>query len=143
MGSSDKQIFYAKEMISDLTFTPKAQLNPFIIAKTDIKTISFFDFPIIFPQNNKYVMRKKGISGYQYQLECEKSALTGIGKSKAKKSLGLASDVKKASDNIGIRNVNVPVMLEVYCNLIELHRLRNEIILTVSETQVLREVYEH
>ena len=36
MGNSEKQIFYAKEMISDLTHKPKIHLDPFIIAKTDI-----------------------------------------------------------------------------------------------------------
>ena len=31
LGSSDKMIFYAKEMISDLTKKPKVLLDPFII----------------------------------------------------------------------------------------------------------------
>jgi len=33
-------------------------------------------------------------------------------------------------------------MLELYCNLIEFMRLRHELILTTSETQVLKEVYQ-
>jgi hypothetical protein len=36
MGSSDKLIFYAKEMIGDLTCKPKHVLDPFIIAKLDV-----------------------------------------------------------------------------------------------------------
>ena len=31
------------------------------------------------------------------------------------------------------RNVEVPTQLEIYCNLMELMRLRHEIILTMSE----------
>ena len=45
MGNSDKIIFYAKEMMSDLTLAPKAVLNPYLIAKLDVKTIDNFDFP--------------------------------------------------------------------------------------------------
>jgi hypothetical protein len=36
MGSCEKQVFYAKEMISDLTGKPKNNLDPFMIAKLDV-----------------------------------------------------------------------------------------------------------
>jgi len=36
MGNSEKIIFYAKEMISDLTNKPKHLLDPFLISKLDI-----------------------------------------------------------------------------------------------------------
>ena len=32
-------------------------------------------------------------------------------------------------------------MLNLYCNLIEMHRLRNELILAASETAVLADIY--
>jgi hypothetical protein len=54
LGSSDKMIFYAKEMISDLTIKPKEELNPFIIAKLDLNSIKYFDFPKIPAEMNKY-----------------------------------------------------------------------------------------
>lgn len=44
MGSSDKMIFYAKEMVSELSRKPKHLVNPFLIGKLDIDTIKFFDF---------------------------------------------------------------------------------------------------
>jgi hypothetical protein len=47
MGNSDKQIFYAKEMLADLNFKPKNLLDPFMIAKLDVSTIQYFDFPKI------------------------------------------------------------------------------------------------
>ena len=42
MGSADKMIFYVKEMVSDLNFKPEDKLDPFVIAKMDLKTIDNF-----------------------------------------------------------------------------------------------------
>lgn len=61
MGSSDKMIFYAKEMIADLTSKPKHLVDPFLIAKLDIDTIDKYDFPKIPTDVNKYKLQRKGI----------------------------------------------------------------------------------
>lgn len=45
MGNSEKQIFYAKEMISDLTSKPKQMLDPYLVAKLDVRSVHFFEFP--------------------------------------------------------------------------------------------------
>ena len=54
MGSAEKQIFYAKEIISELTSRPKQMLDPFLVAKIDIQSINFFDFPKLPVTVNKY-----------------------------------------------------------------------------------------
>jgi len=36
MGNSEKLIFYAKEMIADLTNKPKHLVDPFLVSKLDI-----------------------------------------------------------------------------------------------------------
>jgi hypothetical protein len=36
MGNSEKMIFFAKEMISDLTSRPKYLVDPYLIAKLDV-----------------------------------------------------------------------------------------------------------
>jgi len=36
IGNSDKSIFYAKELVADLSVKPKHTLDPFIIAKLDV-----------------------------------------------------------------------------------------------------------
>ena len=36
----------------------------------------------------------------------------------------------------------VPSLLKTYSNMVELHRLRSEIILTVSECAILQQTYE-
>jgi hypothetical protein len=35
------------------------------------------------------------------------------------------------------RNVDVPALLELYCNMMEFMRLRSELIMTASDTDVL------
>jgi len=54
MGNSEKQIFYAKEMVSDLSSQPKHLLDPFLVAKLDVQTINFFNFPKLPTTMNKY-----------------------------------------------------------------------------------------
>jgi hypothetical protein len=54
MGSSDKMIFYAKEMLADLGFKAKAAVDPYIICKLDLDTIKNFEFPNIPVDLNKY-----------------------------------------------------------------------------------------
>jgi hypothetical protein len=44
LGNADRMIFYAKELIADLTTKPKALLDPFIVSKLDLETIKYFDF---------------------------------------------------------------------------------------------------
>lgn len=45
------------------------------------------------------------------------------------------------SNILNTRNIDTPSLLSVYCNMAELHRLRSEIILTMSECSVLQEAY--
>lgn len=54
MGNSEKMVFLAKEMISQLTLTPKHALDPYLISKLDIQTINFFDYPRLKKADNKY-----------------------------------------------------------------------------------------
>lgn len=140
MGSSDKMIFYAKEMLADLNFKPKHLLDPFLMAKLNLETMNYFNFPKIPQEKNKYVMRNKGIAGLEYLLETEKSAIVGV--AKAKVDTGMNQGVEdllhgNVSDILNIRNITVPSLLKTYSNMMELHRLRNEIILAASETEIL------
>lgn len=54
MGNSDNLIFYAKEIISDLTHKPKYLIDPFVMAKLDIQSIFYFNFPKVVNEMNKY-----------------------------------------------------------------------------------------
>ena len=47
-------VFLAKEMLGQLSLTAKHSLDPFLIAKLDLNTINFFDFPKLTKNENKY-----------------------------------------------------------------------------------------
>ena len=144
LGSSDKMIFYAKEMVADLTKKPKQFLNPFLIAKLDLQTIKFFAFPKIPVEDNRYSLRSKfcDVQGADYLIKCEKHVIANIAKVKAKATdydqavLDLLSS-KYGTDALGNRNVTVPSLLKVLSNVMELHRLRSEVMLAASECAVL------
>ena len=42
-----------------------------------------------------------------------------------------------------MRKINIPSLLTMYCNAMEMLRLRQELIYAVSETQLLTDVYEN
>ena len=77
-------------MLSDLTLQPKHMLDPFIIAKLDIQTINFFNFPTTSIQMNKYTMRKNGIVGAQYLEVMEKEYITRLAKERVKTKIPAA-----------------------------------------------------
>jgi len=81
-------------------------------------------------------MRKNGIAGAEYMALAEKEAITKIAKNKSNSKV---SEILggKVGDVLNRRNVNVPNMLQTYLNIVELQRLRNELILAVSETNIL------
>jgi hypothetical protein len=139
VGSSEKMIFYLKEMVSQLTSTPKYMLDPFVVSKLDINTILHFDFADLTKDNNKYVQRGYNIPGGASIVKSEKEALVGM----AKASLGaqkasLNDLVAQTRNNMNnSRNVDVPALLELYCNMMEFMRLRSELIMTASDTDVL------
>jgi hypothetical protein len=85
-------------------------------------------------------MRKNGIAGAEYMAIQEKEAITRIAKDRTNKGV---SEILggKVGDVLNRRNISVPSMLQTYLNMIELHRLRNELILAASETSILSEVY--
>lgn len=138
-------IFYAKEMLADFTCKPKAQLDPFLMAKLDPDSLKFYDFPKLPQSLNKYVMRNNGVSGSDYMLKAEKMSLSGIAKDKYVSSDFTAqlSDLieGKVGDAMNLRNLVVPTQLKTYCNMMEMHRLRSELMIAASETWMLSEIY--
>jgi hypothetical protein len=48
----------------------------------------------------------------------------------------------KKNDITNRRNIVVPSQLKVYCNMMELHRLRSEIIIAASECAMLGQAYQ-
>lgn len=45
------------------------------MAKLDLSTIKYFNFPKLPTSHNKYTMRTQGVAGLEYLLEAEKFAI--------------------------------------------------------------------
>ena len=72
-----------------------------------------------------------------------KQALVQAAIRKSAEKLASADDIiaGKPANPANERNVAVPSMLTTYCNMVELMRLRHEIILAASECAVLQQIY--
>ena len=56
MGNPDNLVFYAKEMTSNLTLAPKSTLDPYLIAKLDVKTVAGYEFARLPKDESKYLL---------------------------------------------------------------------------------------
>lgn len=94
---------------------------------------------------NKYALRKNGVTGANYIVEQEKIILTNVAKEKGKDNVedafkGFLGDRFKSNVAEG-RNLSAPCLLQTYCNIAELARIRQEIILAATETAILTQIY--
>lgn len=143
MGNSEKIIYYCKETIANLTHQSPKLLDPFMVSKLDVNSISFHEFLKIPAKQNKYTEVANGnATAASWIIKAEKDLVAGMAK---KKGAGQTVNIANLVANSGVskRNIEVPSLLEIYCNLCELTRLRNEIILAASETCVLKKVYQN
>lgn len=69
-------------MIADLTTKPKHNLDPFIVAKLDVNSMGFFQFPVVKKNRNKYVLQNVGISLHDGLILQQKETLYQIAKHK-------------------------------------------------------------
>jgi len=152
MGASEKMIFYIKEMVANISSQPPQLLNPFIMAKLDVESVRNFVFPPVFKEVNRFTVRKYGVPGGASIVKDEREALVGTAKAtlrlaeKKKTVKDVAKDIKcnltaNTGHNGGERKITPPVLLEVYCNMTELVRLRSELINAASETAILQKIY--
>ena len=146
IGNPDKMVFYAKEMLSSLTMAPKQLLNPYLVAKLNVNTVNYYEFPKMPKSQNKYLLQfQDGVKPADWVVLMHKQALVDAGKRKGQdKSINIEHMIATTGLNIAsTRNVDVPSLLQTYCNMVELMRLRHEIILAVSECTVLQQIYKN
>ena len=74
-------------------------------------------------------------------LKVEKSTMEGIAKNMFFQGEMEKMLKGKVSDTMNLRNVIVPSMLHLYCNMVEMQRVRAELIIAAAETSILTEIY--
>ena len=120
MSSADKLMFLIKDLISHLTKTYKKNLNPFFISKLDFYTVHNFQFPDM--------LREQMMSQQRLDVNFSRNFI----ETQLSQKGGVARFFPKLREDD--RKVNVPPMLLVFCNLIEVMRLRENLIVSMSES---------
>lgn len=94
---------------------------------------------------NKYLLQQNGSTETDVTMYNEKVVTAEIAKLRAKdlqSNLDVNDQLLHSQVHIAPnRNINIPTLLEVYCNLLEFLRIRNELILCASEVAVLERIY--
>ena len=129
MQSPDKITFLIKDMVGHITRTYKKNINPFFVSKLDLYTIHHFAFPDIAKSTMQNA--KLGRLDVNFSRDFIETQLQSGG-AQARFFPKLREDD---------RRVNVPPMLLVFCNLVEVMRLREYLILNVTETVALQDIY--
>ncbi|CDW75700.1 UNKNOWN [Stylonychia lemnae] len=129
MTSPDKLMFLIKDMVGHLSRTYKKSLNPFFVSKLDFFTVHNFQFQDMLKEQ------------MQTQLRLDVNFTRNFIETQLQSKGNQARFFPKLREDD--RKVNVPPMLLVFCNLIEVIRLRELMITNLSETQVLTDFYMH
>lgn len=80
-----------------------------MVARLDLETIGFFNFPETTTELSKYTLRKNGILGAHHMEIMEKEAITRIAKEKVKSKIPAALNANVT--NYNQRRVQTPSML--------------------------------
>ena len=129
VSNPDKIIFLVKDMIATLNKTFKKSLNPFWIAKLDMNSINHFPFP---EMPTSYFTGEKGDRS---DVGFDRNFI----EIQLKPSQNQTHFFPKLRDED--KNINVPPMLLVFCNLIEMLRMRENLILAMADTTALEDCY--
>lgn len=131
MSNPDKVIFLIKDMVSTLTKAFKKSLNPLWIAKLDLNSINHFPFPDI-PLD--YFRHGQGD---EMDIQFSRSYVD----LQVKPKQNVSHFFPRLRDED--RQINIPPMLLIFCNLVELLRVREHLILSLAETTTLEQSYDH
>ena len=132
MGNSEKIVFHIHDMMSNLDKAEKNNLNPFIISKLDLDTIAHFDFPQIAKDQNQYLLKAQDRPTPHNDFDVAVKIAENNSKTSTAAQSRYFSQLKEY-----MRKVHVPSMLHLYCNTVELLRLRQELMAAMSESKVL------
>ena len=129
LGNSDKMLFYSKELQSSAEDESSAH-NPFVIGKLDMESIKNFNFDNF--QGYIDTMNENGRNDNKDQDEAARKMKIN------KKNFGRFFPKLKEHSSL----ISMPSMLVLSCNIIEILRLRNTLIMTLEQASILEELYE-
>lgn len=159
IGNAEIINFVVKELSANLNSGDPKYLNPFLAGKLDLETIKFFKFPSskgVKAKNRISRTNTDGSAGDPYTdtkfLTTEEMAnliqeQADQGKFTILKNLDRRQTEKEISadyfkiESQNSRRINSIKNLNLYCNLMEVIRLRNVLLRQVAETKELEMIY--
>lgn len=114
-------------------------MNPFIISKLDLNSIRMFHYPVgVRKEQNPYVLRQ---SDDHWELMQGKTVNIALAQQRfnqpkafQKHVIDVYQDQEKDQGNSSSKpKIKTPPMLELQCNAVELVRLRQELMMCLSE----------
>lgn len=131
MGSSDKLAFLAKDMVANFSRSLVTILNPVLVGKMDLNAVNAFQFPRV-PRS----FFLPGGSGGGEDVNWSRSFIE-LQLRPQKQTTHFFPRLKEDETK-----VEMPPSLLLYCNLAELLRLREQLILGMADTLILTESYD-
>lgn len=142
--------FLMRDLSSSLNSGEPKYINPFLIGKLDLETIKFFKFPSSRGlKARKYGRKHTNDDGKtdpytdtKFFTTEEMANMIQMQAEQDKKQTekDISADYFKVETQ-NSRRINSPKNLYLYCNLMELLRLRNVLLRLVSETKELEMIY--
>lgn len=133
MANPDKLVFLVKDMIAQLNKQYKKSMNQLLVAKLDLNTINHFPFQKL-PLS--YFQDKSSGGGDQHDVAFSRKFI----ETQLRPKQGQAHFFPKLRDDE--KNVNVPPSVLVFCNLADLLRMREALIMQLADTKVLEEIFD-
>lgn len=127
LGNSDKMLFYSKELQASAQDQDAAH-NPFVVSKLDLQSIESFNF-------DKF----QGYVDISAPAEGDKDAEYAARRVKVnQQSFGRFYPLMKEHDNA----LKMPSLLTMSSNAIEVMRLRNQLLMTLEQADILKKIYK-
>lgn len=130
LSNPDKVTFLIKDMLATMRKSIKISMNPLWVGKLDLNSVNHFPFPQV---NKSYFEHPE--KGNQVDINFTRKFIEmQLRPSKGKTHFfpKLRGEEKK---------LVIPPMLLIFCNLVELSRLRENLILYMNETKMLEDVF--
>lgn len=128
VANPDKILFLVKDMVATLNKQFKKSMNPLWVGKLDLHSINHFSFPDL---KQDYFQSEEG-RDINFNRRFNEGQLLKTQSLQAHFFPRLRDDDKQ---------INAPPMLLVFCNLVEMLRLREHLILAITETKTLEDCF--
>lgn len=141
LGSSDKLVFLMREFKQELNPDHMAATaSPLLVAKLDVKEVAKFDFPRIKLTEAEGYDELSDEKLTERMIEMAKLSITRKRQDqKQEDTFAMPSSPRETSEVDG--RVQSPSMMVMACNILEVLRLREELVRAVHEADLLARVY--